>query len=137
MPNQYKSSLDVQVAVKDALNFHRGRRNALLRWDLVRMVFGEDAVTPETQNDENPFDRKVRDAIEQLRFREKLHICNMGDGKGYFIAATREEWEAFREYYLGPQKKKFQTVSVLDAKADEYWGKQQKPAPAGQGVMFS
>lgn len=136
MQKNYGSTRDVQLAVKDALNFHRGRLRAIKRWDLVRLIFGDEAVTPDSENDDNPFDRKVRDAIETLRIEERLHICNMGDGKGYFLAATREEWEAFKEYYLGPQKKKYLTVKVLDERADEYWGKQAKPAPEGQAVML-
>lgn len=135
MVKNYRSGHDVQVAVEDALNFHRGRKMAINRWDLVRKIFGDEAATEENQNDENPFDRRVRDAIEVLRFEKKLHICNMGDGKGYFIAATREEWEAFKTYYLGPQTKKYMTVKILDEKADEYWGPVMKPVPQGQTVM--
>lgn len=43
-------------------------------------------------------DRQVRKAIETLR-GQGHRICNMADNDGYFIAATNEEYLAFRAKY--------------------------------------
>lgn len=106
---------------------HIGRVNAVDRWTLVRKVYGDEAaMSKEDETDGNTFDRNVRDSIE--RWRPQGHfICNMGDGKGYFIAKDRKEYEDWKKYYLGPSFPKFQTINkVLDPKADERWGKTPK-----------
>lgn len=115
---------------------HRGRVNAIERWSLVRKVFGEEAVPSKAEEtDGNVYDRQVRDSLERLRPHHL--ICNMGDGKGYFIATTREEYEAWKKYYLGSSYLKLQIVSKTDETADSRFGKLPKspdPLPLFEGM---
>lgn len=136
MPKQYSSDFSLQNEIVFILNMHQGKDNPIPRWDLVRRVFGEDAVDMYGENDGNTFDRRVRDAIEYLRIFKGMHICNLGSGKGYFIAATREEYKQFKAYYLGPAYKKYQAVATMDSFADMKWGKEVKATPQGQSNMF-
>lgn len=134
--NTYASTDEIDRQVLFQLNFHHGKDRAIPRWDLVRKVFGEDAVTGETMNDDNPSDRATRNSIERLRHKGN-HICNLGDGKGYFIASTRAEYEQFKKYYLGASWNKFENVNHMDISADTRWGKVPKtPDPLPFDVLL-
>lgn len=136
MPNEYLSIESLDSEVLFVMSFRMGEKNAITRWALVKRIYGEDAVSDETQNDDNLYDRAVRKSIERLR-QHGHHICNRGNGAGYYIADSREEYEKFKEYYLGPAYPKFQAVKVMDVEAEKRWGKKEKPAPEGQAVMFA
>ena len=133
---EYKSIEELDGYVLFVLNMHRGEQNAITRWALVKRIYGEGAADEDTQNDDNLYDRAVRKSIERLR-QQGQHICNRGNGAGYYVAATREEYERFKQYYLGPSYPKFQAVQVMDAAADARWGKLQRPAPQGQQSLFA
>lgn len=136
MPTTYKNKEDLDGEVLFVMNQHMGEQNAILRWDLVVRIFGLDAVTEETKNDLNQFDRAVRNSLERLRKQEGHHICNRGNGAGYYMASTREEYKQFKEYFLGANYEKFITIARMDKKADEKWGPEPKAQPAGQASMF-
>ena len=102
----------------------------------MRRIYGDDAVSDETENDENLYDRAVRKSIERLR-QAGQHICNRGNGAGYYIADSREEYERFKEYYLGPAYPKFMAAKKMDEAADARWGKPIKQAPQGQPSLFA
>ena len=36
-------------------------------------------------------DRAMRQAVMEAKIRDRVPICNFGDGKGYFVAKTPEE----------------------------------------------
>jgi hypothetical protein len=97
---------------------HQGRQNAIDRWTLVVKVFGEGADLPRT--DDNLQDRMIRDAVSRLRLHG-LFVCDMGDGKGRFIASTEEEYRAFRSSYLKPLVSRAQVVHAMDKYAVEKW----------------
>ncbi len=136
MPISYGSKDELDHEVYFVLYMHKGEENAVLRWDLVIRIFGEDAVTPETKNDKNKYDRAVRDSMMRLRMKYGHPICNRGNGSGYYVANSREEYDKFIEYYLGADKLKYLSVKMMDEVADRQWGKKQKPQPAGQVSMF-
>jgi hypothetical protein len=122
MPKLYLDDAQLDSEVAWVLGMHKGKDNAIPRWRLVAQIFGEDAATEDMQNDDNPYDRQVRDSIE--RFRAKgMHYCNLGGGRGYFIASNREEYEEFKKYYGGAALRKLQIMSVMDESADERWGR--------------
>lgn len=135
MPKEYSSLDSLDNEVLFVLGMRKGEGRAIPRWELVVRIYGEDVVTEETRNDDNLYDRAVRKSIERLR-QNGHHICNRGNGAGYYIADSREEYEKFKEYYLGPAYPKFQAVKVMDAEAERRWGKQPKPAPEGQVALF-
>lgn len=134
MIREYSSLEELHSEVLFVLGFRKGQENPIGRWDLVRRIYGEEAVTEETKNDTNPYDRAVRNAIQYLRKRGN-HICSKSNGKGYYMAKTREEYEDFKLSYLGTNFEKFNIISAMDQNADEIWGKQAKPAPEGQAMM--
>lgn len=131
MPKVYDSNFQFDNELLRILLQHNGKARAIGRWDLVVAMFGADAVTDETRNDDNPYDRAMRKGIERMRYAGH-HICNRGGGAGYYIAETREEYDEFKVYYLGPAYKKFPAVKAMDEKADSRWGKQPKPVNEGQ-----
>ena len=88
------------------------------------------------RNDENPYDRQVRDSIERHRAKGR-HYCNVGDGKGYFIANTRQEFEQFKRYYLGAAVRKMQNMSAMDDTADERWGRMPRKTSPLQPSLLS
>lgn len=135
MPKQYKDNLELDREVFFIVNQHRGEENAILRWDLVGMVFGADVVILPMRTNNNPYDRRVRDSIERWRAAGQ-HLANAGDGNGYYMANTREEYERFKQYYLGAAYRKLQVVYVMDEVANERWGRQPKPSSPMQTSMF-
>lgn len=124
MNYQNEESLDNQVLF--ILNMHFGRENAIKRWDLVERVYGRPAAAQ--RSDENPWDRNVRQSIERLR-NSGQHICNRGNGNGYYMAESRDEYEEWKKYFLGAAYNKLVTISALDESADQRWGRVPKPHP--------
>ena len=136
MPREYKNKEELDGEVLYVMEQHMGAQNSILRWDLVVRIYGLDAVTEETKNDLNPYDRAVRNSLERLRKKDGHHICNLGNGAGYYMASTREEYKKFKEYFLGANYEKFITIARMDKKAEEKWGPEPKEVPAGQVSMF-
>lgn len=134
MPKEL-NKVQLENEVLFIINMHQGEQNPIDRWTFAKKVFGEDAVTDETKNDDNKYDRKVRDMLEYLRLSRGMLICNLGDGRGYYLAKTREEYEKWKGYYLGASITKYVVVSSTDKKADEKFGPAPKPTPQGQAVM--
>lgn len=135
MTTIYSSDVELDSQVRFVLNMHEGEANGIDRWSLVAKIFGDDAVTVPTQNDDNTYDRQVRNSVERLRAKG-VFICNRGNSAGYYIAKTRDEYEQWKRYYLGAALRKLQVISTMDDKADQRWGKVQKAQPVGQASMF-
>lgn len=143
MTSQYATIEGLDSAVIFQLQFHRGKVNAVPRWDLVRRLFGDDATTIAEMSDDNPYDRHVRKSIERLR-KQGHHIGNDGSGNGYYICMNRAEYEAWKKYYLGSSYEKWIVVHATDESADQRWGKVPKtadplplfaPSEQGQGIV--
>jgi hypothetical protein len=85
------------------------------------------------RNNNNVYDRQVRDCIERWRSQGQ-HICNSGGG--YFIADTREEYDAFIENYMSSAYRRFEIKSVMDVTADKRFGPRPKKVSPQQVGMF-
>jgi len=114
--------LDKEVLV--LLRKHQGKENAIGRWDLVAKVYGREACYP--QDDSNLADRQIREAVARLRRQGEL-ICDMGDGKGRYLALTLEEYQAFRQYYGSGAFEKLTTIHEMDKAAERVWPNVQQP----------
>lgn len=134
MPKEYNSTEQLDSEVLFVLNMHRSEGNPIKRLTLVRRIFGEDAIGDEADSNNN-YDRAVRAAIQRLRESGQT-ICSRPNGAGYYMAATREEYEQFLISYLGANFKKFKAVAAMNTTADARWGKQPKPAPKAQPALL-
>ena len=131
----YTSENELDHAVHFTMYMHKGKENAIPRWELVRRIYGEESVTAETQDDDNLYDRSVRASLERWR-AQGHHFCNVGGGKGYYVADTREEYEEFKRYYLGAAYRKLQVTAVMGEMADTRWGRVPKKSSPLQVGMF-
>lgn len=107
------------------INQHRGTENAIRRWDLCLKLFGEDAILE--RNDGNTYDRSVRKSIERLR-RQGHIICNLGNGDGYFLAVTKDEYQSFREVYGAHAFPIMETIREMDKSAGQHWPNPLQPS---------
>lgn len=85
--------------------------NRLDRWETVYLVFGE-RVPEGMRNDDHPLDRAVRDSVSRLRMAGHL-ICDMGDGKGRWIAKTEEEFWKFYARFVKPISSTARTARAM------------------------
>jgi hypothetical protein len=133
MPMDYLSEMELDRAVLFVLHQHVGKDNAIERWSLDEKIFGADVAIEPLRNNNNIYDRQVRDSIERWRSQGQ-HICNMG--AGYFVAKTRDEYNAFKAKYLSAAYKQLQNASMMDMTADDRWGAVPKPVSVMQVSMF-
>ncbi len=104
---------------------HRGKENAVKRWDLVVKLFGEGSDIPRT--DGNTYDRQVRDAVERLRNHGVL-ILNLNDGRGRYLAANEDEYLEFRNVYVKQVKSIAAVLRVMDKQAVRVYPNILQPA---------
>lgn len=107
-----ETELDREVLF--VLKQHRGKNSPVGRWELVSRVFGTSAAA--MQNDDNPADRQIRESIARLR-RSGLLVCNMGDGRGSYLAETLDEYNEFRAYYGSAAFEKMEIIHRMDESA--------------------
>jgi hypothetical protein len=106
------------------LAHHIGETNAVERWALVRKIFGPGADIPPT--DDNHFDRRIRKVVELMRGKGHL-ICNLGNGRGWFLAGSEEEYRAFRSVYGSHAFPIMDTIHAMDKAATELWPNALQP----------
>lgn len=102
-------------AVLRVLNFHRGRERAIGRFPLLaevkRMGFSETT------------ERQLRLTIHELRRAGHLICSAPGEKGGYYLAATKEEFEAFIEAeYRAKIRDMSETVSAMSKAAADQFG---------------
>lgn len=101
------------------LSIHRGKGDPIGRWELVEKIFGRAAREPES--DENLYDRHVRASVERLRVEGHL-ICDMGDGRGRYLASTADQYWAFRMKYGSHAFQILETIGHMDGAAGRQFG---------------
>lgn len=103
--------------------------NRLDRWELVKQVFGE--FVPEHQrNDDHPLDRNIRESVSRLRMAGHL-ICDMGDGKGRWVATSEEEFWKFYARFVKPISATARTARALKKAAEQKFPKLNQPSLFG------
>ena len=58
-------------------------------------------------------ERAVRGVIEDLR-EQGVRVCGLSKGKGYWIAANENEYQAFRADYISKAKTIFRRTHAMD-----------------------
>lgn len=119
MPRNSLTDEQLDSEVLFQLKQHRGSKHPIGRWELVAKIYGP--VSPQAQNDNNPHDRHIRQAVERLRKRGVL-ICDMGNGQGRYLAESLEEYQAFRLKYSSRAYEILETLREMDKAADTAWG---------------
>ena len=123
MPRSFISKDELDARVLYVLMMHQGAQNAIDRWQLVEQVFGERQFS---QNDDNVLDRRLRQSIERMRHDGHM-ICNSGDGNGYFIAGTVEEYQQFRNIYGAHAFPIMEAIREMDKAAAQKWENPLQP----------
>lgn len=123
---EYTNEVALDQFVIYALGHHRGREQAVNRWELVAKVYGDEAAAESVRNNNNLWDRAVRESIERWRSQGQ-HVCNLGDG--YYLAESREEYEAWKASYLSPVYRKLEIVNMMDETANVRWGRKPQADP--------
>ncbi|HMN12791.1 MAG TPA: hypothetical protein PKD55_10755 [Bellilinea sp.] len=112
-------------AVLRILDFHKGREHAIGRADLVRDLAGMGYRVSE---------RAAREQISLLRKAGSLICSAPGRDGGYWLAASREEYEDFKhQEYLAKINDMRETLAAMDQAAERTWGKY---SPAKQPSLF-
>jgi len=106
------------------LKQHRGKHNPVSRWAMVAAIFGPAAAVVE--NDDNPADRVIRESIARQR-KGGLLVCNVGDGRGSYLASTLDEYNEFRQYYGAAAFDKINTIHSMDDSAKEQFPDMLQP----------
>ena len=122
-----KSNDELDLAVRQALQWSRGVDLAMDRWDLVRQIFGPGSDFPRDFN--NRYDRAIRASVERLRHAGHL-ICDLGDGSGRFFASCKEEYLAFRAVYGSHAFPILENIHRMDKAAAAVW-----PDPLQPGLL--
>ena len=108
---QKYTDLELDKEVLFVLKQHLGKKNPVGRWEIVSRVFGAGAAA--LQNDDNPADRQIRESIARLR-KGGVLVCNMGDGRGSYLAESVEEYNEFRSYYGSAAFEKMEIIRRMD-----------------------
>jgi hypothetical protein len=124
MPRTFisKDALDREVLY--VLMNHIGEPNAIYRTTLVSKIF--DIGLYEKDQDDDTYDRQVRQSIERLRHQGHI-ICNTGNGVGYYVASTVEEYQAFRTVYGAHAFPIMEAIRRMDDAAKEKWPNPLQP----------
>lgn len=122
MPKYTDGQLDGHVM--QAFTRHIGKGNPIGRWELVAWIFGAAAAVQ--QDDNNLADRQIRESIARLRKGGAL-ICNLGDGRGMYLASNYDEYAEFRQYYGSAAFEKLEVIRALDSAAQEQFAEALQP----------
>ena len=116
---------ELDERLKREFVLHQGKEQAVKRWNLVTSVYGTGSDMP--QNDDNLQDRQIRSAVERLRNHGWL-ICDLGNGKGRYLAANPDEYWEFRSSYLKPLRARAKVIRAMDKAAQEKYPNLLQPS---------
>ena len=117
-----KSKEEVAREVRYILSLHKGKENAISRWALVTRIFGAEAAANRGNN--NPFDRQIREVIEQ--YREIDLIVSSSSAAGYYLAADMNDIETIATEYDKRSVKMLEKARKLRQRGMEKLGGQME-----------
>jgi hypothetical protein len=123
MPPRYTDD-EIDSEVLRRIRQHVGASNPIGRWELVARIYGP--VAAGDQNDGNPADRQIRESVARLR-RKGVLICDMGDGAGRYLAASVDEYQAFKNKYGSRAYEVLETLREMDKEASRQWPTVKQP----------
>lgn len=126
MIKEYANEVALDQFVIYVLGHHRGREQSIGRWELVARVYGDESAEESVRNNNNRWDRAVRESIERWRSQGQ-HVCSQGGG--YYLAKTREEYDTWVETYVKPARRLYSNKEMMDQTADKQWGRKPKADP--------
>ena len=101
--------------------FHYGKQHRAEKWDFVQKVCG--VIIPERErNNNNSFERRVRQAMSELR-KAKVLVCSDPKG-GYWMAANLEEALSVSEEFRSRARDMLMTARELREEARREFGRQ-------------
>lgn len=103
--------------------WHRGKEQRAEKWELVQALFGV-VIPAHERNNNNPFERRMRAAISEMRKAGKL-ICSDTDG-GYWWAASIDDVIDMSDDLRHRAKDLLQTARQLRTEGLHEFGGQQK-----------
>lgn len=104
--------------------WHRGQERRAEKWALVEKLF-RFAIPAHERNNNNPYERRMRLAIAELRKEGKLICSDTGEG-GYWWAASIDDVLAISEGLRSRAKDLLRTAKQLRAEGLREFGGQQK-----------
>lgn len=113
---------EIERQVLYVLSLHKGRENRISRWELVERIFGREAAANRGNN--NPYDRKIREIIEQ--HRDEYLICSSSGIGGYWLAADMEDVELIAQEYVNRSRKMEERARNIRRHGSETFGPQLK-----------
>jgi len=117
-----KSKEEVEREVRSIMTFHKGKAQAISRWELVERVFGREAALNRGNN--NPFDRQIREVIEQ--YREIDLIVSSSGSSGYYLAMDMNDIETIASEYDKRSVKMLEKARNLRKRGLEKFGGQME-----------
>jgi hypothetical protein len=116
--------LDIEVTF--VLSKCVGKGHTISRWAMVERIFGLP-VPEHLQNDSNPQDRLIRASVNRLRKQGHL-ICDLGDGQGWYLAATAEEFWEMYHFYVKPLRERAEVAQAMKRAARKQFPDLMQPS---------
>ena len=115
-----KSDEEIEREVRFILSLRKGKESRISRWQLVEQIFGREAAANRGNN--NPYDRKIRSAIE--KFRDIDLIVSSSGSEGYWLAADMNDIETIAQEYVERSRKMEEKARNLRKRGAEKFGPQ-------------
>lgn len=115
-----KTDEEIEREVRFILSFRKGKENRISRWELVEKVFGREAAANRSNN--NPYDRKIRDALE--KYRDIDLIVSSSGSSGYWLATDMNDIETIAEEYVKRSRVMEEKARNLRKRGAEKFGPQ-------------
>jgi len=116
---------ELDEILKRKLQQHQGKDKAVPRWNLVTFVYGAGADMP--KSDDNLQDRQIRYCVERLR-RHGWLVCDLGNGRGRYLASSVDEYREFRTSYLKPLRARADVIKLMDKAAQDQFPNSLQPS---------
>jgi hypothetical protein len=115
-----KTDEEIETEVRNILSFRKGKENKISRWQLVEQIFGREAAANRGNN--NPFDRRIRQAI--AKWRDTDLIVSSSGSDGYWLAVDMNDVETIAQEYVERSRKMEEKARQLRRRGAETFGPQ-------------